>query len=100
MIWKDKDLKTLGDVADVVGAITEADDKEAADEFMRLAREEGEHADENIGYLTGYFDPEIAAKMRKLFGVRHPVFAFGTPTAEEAFEAGLKLSEGVSKGEN
>jgi hypothetical protein len=49
----------------------------------------------NIGYVTGYYDDEVA---RRWFDavpeVTHPIFGRRRDvTAEEAFEAGMKLAE-------
>jgi len=94
MNWNGKELDTYGKVADAMGSIYKSGNQDDADEFMRLMREEGEHADSNIGYITGYFSADTADGMRKMFGVRHPIFGLGHPkTPEEAIQAGIDLAK-------
>ena len=88
MKWKGVELKTMGDMADVIKNIVT---KEDATEFMRLYRAENEHANENIGYLTGYFSFEEADRMRSLFDVSHPIFGRKSPTPEQALQAGIEM---------
>lgn len=72
MFWNGKEIKTLGESCEAIGAITS---KEEAAEFLRLSRAENpEHADANIGYLFGYFNRDKWKKLSELFGVLHPVF--------------------------
>jgi hypothetical protein len=71
MIWKGKELKTIGDLMD--HGISKCTTREEAQEFMRQYRAETPHADSNIGYLSGYYSPEEGARIRDWFGVKHPV---------------------------
>jgi hypothetical protein len=92
MIWENKEIKTYGDIIDVMSAIYDKKDKEAAQHFMELYREDNpEGADSNIGYLTGYMDPVTMKEMQELFGVKHPIFSSSIPTPEEAFKMGSEL---------
>lgn len=70
MIWKGNEIKTIGDLLDK--GINQCKTKEEAQEFMRLYREVNPHADENVGYLSGYFPPEEMARIQDWFGVSHP----------------------------
>ena len=72
MIWKGKELKTIGDLMD--HGINKCDNAEEAQEFMRQYRVANEHADSNIGYVSGYYSREEALRIRDWFGVKHPVF--------------------------
>jgi hypothetical protein len=51
---------------------------------------------ENIGYLSGYFDRETAARILRLFGARHPVFGAieeWPKTPEETMALGIKMGK-------
>ena len=77
---------------------------EADDYFAQMVRraqrmfaksKEKAESDErqNLGYWAGYYNSETRARVERLFRCCHPVFgaiADGEPTAEEAFEMGLK----------
>lgn len=72
MQWKDRELVTKGDVANAMqGLKTEQE----ADAFMEVMRTAGPHAEDNIGYMVGYFsDPEVRHRLYKWLKVKHPVF--------------------------
>jgi hypothetical protein len=55
MNWKGEEILTTGDLC--YKGIDKCDTPEEAQEFMELYRAENDHADENIGYLSGYYDP-------------------------------------------
>lgn len=83
---------TVGDVMNLMDkalTLEGAEQKELVEAL--LAR--GEHARENLGYLTGYFDRERAHKLLTLFDTEHPVFGRRDPSAEEAFQAGVALGK-------
>ena len=95
MEWNGKSLDTIGDLMDAMLAIDRASDAaEQAAAFMSAYRAESEHADPNIGYLTGYCGPEKAARLRELFDVSHPIFGRTTPTVDEALAAGKRMAFG------
>ncbi len=95
MIWKNKELKTLGDMSDAVQAITT---KTEALQFMDAYRKlNPEHADENIGYLTGYFNNETRAKMQDLFEVAHPIFGRSSISPEGALAKGFELGNKLKR---
>lgn len=93
MNWKGRELATIGDLSDAMEACKTREDAQA---FMAAYRAENEHADVNIGYLTGYYDWETADRMRDWFGVTHPVFGDRHPTFDEALEAGKRMAAEVS----
>jgi len=49
---------------------------------------------ENIGYYSGYFDPDTARRCIDLFCAVHPIFGASIATPKQAFEAGYKLGKG------
>lgn len=71
MIWKNKEVKTIENAMEALRGIHT---KEDAAEYLRLARLEGEYADENIGYLFGYFSRPRWKELSELFGILHPIF--------------------------
>ena len=71
MKWKGKELKTAGKL---MSAILKCKDKKEAQKFMKLYRAENESADSNIGYMSGYYDPETARKIKEWCNVKHPIF--------------------------
>ncbi|MFB5268106.1 hypothetical protein ACE41H_15165 [Paenibacillus enshidis] len=90
MIWKDKELVTVGDLMD--SGINACETEEEAKQFMALYRAENLDADNNIGYISGYYSPEEAARIRQWFGVEHPFIEPGM-SPKEVFEAGLKFGK-------
>lgn len=92
LFWKGKELKTAGDIME---AVTKTQTKEECLEFMEFYRKDCEFADENIGYMLGYYDQETAVRVREWLGpsVNHPIFGNKFPTPEEAFKAGLELGK-------
>ncbi len=93
-IWNDKELPTYGDVMRAMRDIHARNDSEEAQQFMAAYRESNEHADPNVGYMTGYFGRQTAAEMRELFDVSHPIFGRESPTPEQALEAGKRAALG------
>ena len=96
MIWKGRELKNMGDLMSY--GIERCDNREEAQEFMRLYEQENVHARENIGYIAGYFSTEQADKIYDWFGVQHPIFGTSHPSAEDAFRAGCRLGEMTKNG--
>jgi len=56
---------------------------------------------DNLGYMAGYYDPEVAEKVFELFGAVHPVFRCvdyrERYTAEEVFRMGYKLGDKLKR---
>jgi hypothetical protein len=62
------------------------------------SRERAEDVErQNLGYYSGYYDGETAARVYRLFDCAHPIFGRTQPSPEEAFRAGLGLAN-KSKG--
>lgn len=89
-VWQGKELKTIGDLMDAMGAWKTA---EEAQEFMRDFRAHTPHADENIGYLTGYFGRDDMMRLQEWSGAAHPIFGRSAPSPEEAFKKGVALGQ-------
>lgn len=94
-IWKGKELKSMGEtMAAAIACKTRAEAKT----FMKFYREVTPHADDNIGYMSGYYDTQTAVRILDWFEVEHPVFGKRTDVpAEEAFKAGQELAQGIKK---
>lgn len=92
MEWKGQELVTIGDL--MGKGIDKCDGPEEAQEFMRLYRAENPYADENIGYLSGYYGTDDMRRIQEWFGAAHPIFGSAVPTPKEAFEAGRQLASG------
>ena len=90
MFWKGKELKTMGDIMQI---IEKCDSPDEAQEFMNIYRSENPYADKNIGYISGYFDNKTMARIQSLFCVSHPMFGSVIPTPEEAFEMGVNSTK-------
>ncbi len=86
LIWKGKELKTMGEVCDAVTAVSS---KLEALEFMDAYRKISPHADANIGFASGFFDSATMEKVQDWFEVSHPVFGRGPVGGEVAFAKGL-----------
>jgi hypothetical protein len=61
---------------------------------MALYRAENPHADENVGYVSGYHDPETMAQIQEFCDCSHPIFGRRKPSSEECFELGKRVGEG------
>lgn len=72
MNWKGQEIKTVGDLMDK--GISKCNTREEAQEFMSKYRNENEYAEQNIGYVIGYFDQEERKRLQEWFTVDHPVF--------------------------
>jgi len=95
---------TIGDKYDPAMKITEQANADAY--FERLVqhcmshgktRSEAEQIERsNLGYYAGYYDMETRVRVEKLFKCAHPFFGAiavnDPPSAEEAFEAGERLT--------
>lgn len=82
---------TIGEILDQVTAIKTPSE---AREYMAAYEAENPHARENIGYLAGYCDAEIAWRIWDWFECAHPIFGTRVPTDGEAFRAGEDLAAG------
>jgi len=83
-------IKTMGEV---MRAALECETKEEAAQFMEEYREITPHADENIGYMSGYYDNATMTKVQDLFDVAHPVFGRKVPSPEEAYQLGVNAGK-------
>lgn len=68
--------------------------------FWGHSREEAERINKsNLGYFAGYYDSETRERVERLFHCSHPVFGSiaekGTPTPEEALEAGKRMARAI-----
>lgn len=91
MLWKGKEIKTIEHACNALKDITT---KEEAAEYLRLAKEEGPHAEYNIGYLFGYFNRDTWKRLSDLFGVLHPIFGDNYDITDEEI-----LANGIARGE-
>ena len=96
-----KKKMTMGEKYDPAMKIN---DQREADEYFEKCvqhtmsfgrtREEAESIErENLAYYAGYWNHETRLRVERLFRCAHPVFgkaSDGSPSAEEAFEMGLK----------
>ena len=92
MDWKGKELITIGDL--MRHGIDTCETPEEAQRFMELYRAENQHADRNIGYLSGYYDVEDMKRIQQWFCVKHPIFGGTVPSPTEAIGAGAQEVKG------
>ena len=98
---------SIGEAYDPAMKMT--DPQEAAEYFDALVqrdmkyfgtpRQEAEKVERiNLGYYAGYYDSVTRERVERLFNCAHPYFGKvsenGTPSTEEAIEAGRKLAAG------
>jgi len=88
--FRDREIKNYGDVSSVMSELYDAQDRNGARDFMAVYRAFSEHADANVGYITGYYGDMGA--MQEFFDVSHPIFGRTTPTPDEALAAGIKAA--------
>ena len=61
--------------------------------FIRYIRNLSPYMLQNIGYWAGHCDRLKQLEIYQKFGTAHPIFGTHEPTAEEAFELGMKLGK-------
>lgn len=88
MIWLGEEVNTVDELIKAVEYIAEKNNPEMAQNFLAQYKEETEHAEENIGYVAGYFKERTFRTILTLFNVDHPVFGRDMPTPAEAFHLG------------
>lgn len=100
--FEGKPAATVFELTERISEIAKAGDKEKAARFLdeytavlaQHAKEEKVRnapravAQSNVGYLSGYLDPETMGKALEVFDVSHPVFGQSVPTPTEAMAAG------------
>lgn len=90
MIWQGQELHTAGDIMRIIIACETPKEAQA---FMALYRTENPHADENVGYMSGYYDTETMERIQTWCQVRHPIFGGTQPTMQEAFATGQRIAQ-------
>lgn len=100
-IFEGRHVRTYGDMGEIVAEIARTGDRQRAKAFLESYRAfcqattgKAANADDNIGYWTGYFSPELARQAREVFAVEHPIFGKVQPTVEEALQAGYAMGRG------
>lgn len=95
MLWKGKEIKTI---EDAMNALRDIHTKEDAQEYLRLARLDGPYADQNIGYLFGYFSRPRWQELSNLFGILHPVFGDQYDlTDDEIMQMGMERGKAAAE---
>lgn len=82
----------IGEVVDLLDkalTLTGAEQKELVDALIA----HGPYARANIGYLSGYFPAEKAARILALFETEHPVFGKDRKDEKSAFTLGVELGQ-------
>ena len=88
LIWKEKELRTIGEIGDALCALESRDE---AQEFMKAYSAVNVHAYVNVGYISGYYDSETMLRIQDWCETAHPVFGRTAPTPEEAFSMGQRM---------
>ena len=103
MIWKNKELKTIGEIFDTALNLAKTDNYEAGvfyNAYIDYVRDENvcgrDEAEKivkgNLGYFAGYCDSKTCDLIYKVYCTEHPVFGkkpYGV-SPEDAFKAGLE----------
>lgn len=75
MKYKNKEVSTVGTLGAAMLDIVENGTREDAQDFLReYEKENPEYARENLGYIAGYYSPDVGRKMLDWFDVQHPIF--------------------------
>lgn len=99
-IWSNEEINTMGQTMDA--AIKAMDDGLAA-EFKKayVASIDSPEAEEivnaNLGYMSGYYSPDMAKRIMEAYATVHPVFGSSIPTPEEAFNAGVAMAKAATQ---
>lgn len=97
MIWKGDELRAPMHYVDAMRAIRDPDD---AAEFLVTWRKENPTADRDAGYLTGYMAEQEGERVRRLFGIEHPVIGdLERPlTFHELLQLGMSFAHAQIRG--
>ncbi len=93
---------TFGELMEVAMSIAYLGDEPMRDAFVKayanMIREVNDQVEthdeavsvvkENLGYLCGYYDEDVATMMYDFYDMEHPIFGRKKPTTEEAIELG------------
>lgn len=107
---ENKDTLTYGDCLKPAMEITDPEDaKQYLTEYVKhiqkyldtKPRDDQMTAEDiakiNLGYFAGYYDNDTRERVEKLFTCAHPIFGTikdnGSPTPEQAFQAGENLAK-------
>lgn len=103
MIWKNKELKTIGEIFDTALNLAKTDNYEAGVFYNAYidyvcnengcSREEAEKIVKgNLGYFAGYYDKQTCDLIYKVYCTEHPIFGKKpfSISPEDAFKAGLE----------
>ncbi len=96
-------------IGEKYGPAMEMTDQAEADKYFEVlvqhgmihsnSREKAESIEkQNLGYYAGYYSEETRRRVERLFQCAHPIFgkaSDGTPTPEEAFQAGIDAAGGA-----
>jgi hypothetical protein len=106
--WYGKRLTTMGEVMEEALHLLELDDPLLLTEFiddygtylegLNPEKDGRELARQNLGYMAGYYDQEIATQVYNSFECEHPIFGREFPSPEEAFEKGKEWGEAIKRG--
>lgn len=103
MIWKNKELKTIGEIFDTALNLAKTNKYEAGvfyntyvdyvSDTNGCSHEEAENiVKSNLGYFAGYYDAKTCDLIYEVYCTEHPVFGkkpYGI-SPEDAFKAGLE----------
>jgi hypothetical protein len=67
MIWRGKQLSTMGEIGDMTVEIAKSGTRAEALAFMEAYKDATEYAYPNVLYYAGYYDPQTAMKVRQMF---------------------------------
>lgn len=98
-VWQGRPCSTTGNLMDAMTEILAVADPElrqrTAEVFMAEYRAVNPHAEENIGYLCGYYGHDEMVEALRLFQTAHPIFGPANladkVAPEGAFESGKAL---------
>jgi hypothetical protein len=107
--WYGQKLTTMGEIFDEALRLIDLEDPLLFTEFIddygtyldsQHPDEDGRYlARQNLGYMAGYYDRDVACKVYDAFETEHPIFGKSFPTPEEAFDKGKEWGEAIKRGE-
>lgn len=87
-------IKAAKNSGQVMDALIACPTQEDAIQAMNAYRAACAHADQNVGYMLGYYSAETEARLQGWLGLTHPIFGKGHPSPAEAFLAGQAAAKG------
>ncbi len=91
--WNGKRFTTYSEIIEYCLGLQPEEQKKFVEAFSLSSP----YALENVGYVSGYYEPTTAKRILQIFGTSHPIFGKRTPTPKEAHSMGYDAGKASLK---